>query len=287
MLSSKIVLGTAQFGLKYGINNKKGKPSREQVFEILNFAASQGVKVLDTADAYGNAIELLGEFNIINPGLFEINTKFRLDKNSLEEKLSNTLDLLNLKTVNTYFYHSFKDFLEYPDLYRELESLKKKNMIIKTGVSVYDNYEFRKAIFAPQIDVIQFPFNLLDNYNLRGSEIKLAKANGKELQVRSIFLQGLFFMSFDKVPSKIKKLIPYLEKIQNLSITSHIPVEHLSILYALLQSDIDNIILGIESLEQLQNNLKCERQKLSTAVISNINRIRVQETELLNPQNWT
>ena len=106
----KIILGTVQFGLEYGINNTLGKPKASEVYKMLEYAASNGVKTLDTADAYGNASELLGVFNKKNPGLFWINTKFKKTKESLELQLLKTLLLLNVNNINTYFYHSFSDF---------------------------------------------------------------------------------------------------------------------------------------------------------------------------------
>ena len=75
-MENKIILGTAQFGLNYGINNSRGKPSESQVFEMLEYAQQHKVSMLDTADAYGNATSLLGTYNKLNPGKFLINTKF-------------------------------------------------------------------------------------------------------------------------------------------------------------------------------------------------------------------
>jgi aryl-alcohol dehydrogenase-like predicted oxidoreductase len=59
---SKICLGTAQFGLEYGINNQVGKPVESEVFKILDYANQQGVYNLDTADKYGSALEVLGAY---------------------------------------------------------------------------------------------------------------------------------------------------------------------------------------------------------------------------------
>jgi uncharacterized protein len=284
--NSKIILGTVQFGLDYGINNVTGKPSIEQVFNILEFAASQGVEILDTADAYGNANELLGDFNRSHPGLFSVNTKFKDNQEPLAKQLSRSLKLLNLNTVNTYFFHSFSDFINHSDLMNELIYLKKNNQINKIGVSVYDNYEFQKVINSPEIDVIQFPFNLLDNLYQRGEMMKLAKKRGKELQVRSLFLQGLFFKSPEKIPSKLSPLNPYLKRINDLSSENNLSIEKLAILYALQQPEIDNILLGVDNLEQLKNNLNIGQESLAKETTEIIDKIAVQETELLYPKNW-
>ncbi len=79
-MSDKIILGTAQFGLNYGINNLTGKPSNLQVIEILNFASENRIKILDTADAYGDAAEIIGLYNESFPTRFLLNTKFTKSK---------------------------------------------------------------------------------------------------------------------------------------------------------------------------------------------------------------
>ena len=54
-MKNKIILGTAQFGLDYGINNQNGKVSDKDVDQILNYAFESGIKELDTASSYGNS----------------------------------------------------------------------------------------------------------------------------------------------------------------------------------------------------------------------------------------
>ena len=62
-MSNKLILGTVQFGLKYGINNTIGKPKKNEVLNLLKFAYNSGIRVLDTAEAYGNAHQLIGNYH--------------------------------------------------------------------------------------------------------------------------------------------------------------------------------------------------------------------------------
>jgi uncharacterized protein len=55
---NKIVLGTVQFGLDYGINNKNGKIKFAEVNSILNFAWENGIRLLDSAYRYGDSEEV-------------------------------------------------------------------------------------------------------------------------------------------------------------------------------------------------------------------------------------
>jgi aryl-alcohol dehydrogenase-like predicted oxidoreductase len=285
-MKSKIILGTVQFGLNYGINNPKGKPAPEQVFEILEYAASKGVEILDTADAYGNASELLGNFNKSNPALFKINTKFKFSKEPLKAQLSMSLDKLCLDSIETYFYHNFNDFIKHPELLDQLLVLKQEGLINKIGISVYDNEELRIAILTKEIDAIQFPFNLLDNRYQRGELMKFAKSKGKELQVRSVFLQGLFFKSIESIPSKLDLFKSELQKIHDMAGECGLAIEMIALLYVLNQNEIDNVIIGVDNLEQLKTNFNFMQQKLMPEIIERIDQIAVKETELLYPKNW-
>ena len=56
----QLCLGTVQFGLPYGITNQTGQVPEKEVRSILALAASSGISLLDTAQAYGNAESVLG-----------------------------------------------------------------------------------------------------------------------------------------------------------------------------------------------------------------------------------
>lgn len=62
----KLALGTAQFGLNYGIANKTGRVPPNEVRKILAEAARRGMDVLDTAIAYGESESMLGEIGVPN-----------------------------------------------------------------------------------------------------------------------------------------------------------------------------------------------------------------------------
>ena len=79
MSIEKLILGTVQFGLPYGINNQTGQLSKESVFKILNLAYENGITLLDTAGAYGQAEKILGEyFSLYKAKSFKVITKLDL-----------------------------------------------------------------------------------------------------------------------------------------------------------------------------------------------------------------
>ena len=283
---SKIILGTVQFGLNYGINNTGGKPNIEEIHKILDFAKDGGIEILDTADAYGNASEIIGSYLKKNGSVFRVNTKFKSGNKSLSEQLQVSLSVLNLAQIDTYFFHSFEDFKRNKSYLTELIALKESGFIRNIGLSVYDNRELEEATNTKEIDVIQFPFNLFDNIHQRGQLMKVAKSKGKQLQVRSVFLQGLFFKNEDSLPSRLSPLKPYLHDIIKLSKDFSVEIEHLALSYALQQPEIDYVIIGVDNLEQLKQNIMFALKPLSPEVMKPINQLIVKETELLYPKNW-
>ena len=61
-MGSRLVLGTANFGLKYGINNRYKKLSEQQIHSIIQVSSDAGVSTFDTAEVYGDSEERLGKF---------------------------------------------------------------------------------------------------------------------------------------------------------------------------------------------------------------------------------
>jgi aryl-alcohol dehydrogenase-like predicted oxidoreductase len=283
----EVILGTVQFGLAYGINNTSGKPEAEKVYEILEYAHASGISRLDTAEDYGNAQELIGSFMQSTGKYFEINSKFRIKQGrSIAETLNETLRQLHISHVSSYFYHAFDDLFNFPGSIRELCSLRDEEKIHQIGVSVYDNNQLRKAIAQPEIDVIQLPFNLLDNYAQRGSLLREAKQQHKKIQVRSVFLQGLFFKNVETFPTQLDPLKKYILQLQSLGTAHQLDMEKMALQYISSQEDIDSMLIGIDTVDQLKKNLDDLNEMIPGQLKEQIDRIHVTESELLYPLNW-
>ncbi len=286
-MQNKIILGTVQLGLDYGINNQNGKPSRDEAFDILNIAKQHGIKTLDTAQAYGDAIDIIGEFNKENKP-FHIITKFAFPEHlDIEEYFNSLIQKLNIDTLEAVLFHRFSELTAHSETVKALSKLKQKKLINKIGVSVYTNEELLLAAGIDEIDLIQFPFNLLDNYSLRYAGIQKAVQQKKTIHVRSVFLQGLFFMSVNNLPELLKPLKPYLDMLHQIASAQNISVNELALKYVLQTDEIDGVLIGVESAEQLKTNISLlNKEPLNQSVIERINSIHVPSTELLNPVNW-
>ena len=284
---SKIILGTVQFGLNYGISNQQGRPNAERVFDILDLAFAQGVRILDSADAYGNAPEIIGRYHRSRSEKFDIITKFKTGVYFKAEKwLSQQLENFGVQRLYAAMFHDFQDYQTNRSIISEFKNLVQAGLVGKIGVSVYTNEQLAEAIEDHTISLIQLPYNLLDNNFQRGALVARAKSAGKEIHVRSVFLQGLFFMELETIPEKLAPLKPELEKLRQLSFQFGIPLESIALNYAMTNQNIDRVLIGVDSLTQLKANLRHLDQALPPELLAAIDGIEAHHAELLNPTNW-
>ena len=136
-----------------------------------------------------------------------------------------------------------------------LVDMNDSKVVNSIGVSIYTNYELENLINDYNLDVIQIPFNLFDNFSVRGDLIAKAKNKGISIHSRSVFLQGLFFKSINDKSQVVKNLKKYLMKINNMAIKENIQISDLALNYVMQQDLIDNILIGVDSQSQLISNI--------------------------------
>ena len=250
-MNSKLILGTVQFGLNYGINNIVGKPSKKNIKSILDSAYNNGIQLLDTAEAYGDSQNKIGEYHNNSTNKFNVITKFSSNAEGFSlniiERVHNNLKILDVDKLYCYMFHSFDDFENHFENYRkELRLLKKNGIIDNIGVSVYTNNELESVLKFDEISLVQLPFNLLDNDNKRGDILKKAKVKGIEIHTRSVFLQGLFFKKISELGDKIKPLEPYLRSLNDLCDKDY-KINDLALNYVCNKKNIDRVLIGVDN----------------------------------------
>ena len=139
----KLCLGTVQFGLDYGIANTSGKIVQSEVFEILRYAAAQGIDCLDTASVYGDSERVIGAFLKESPANFKVISKWVAESGQLdpvkriENQLRHTLQDLNLESLDGYLVHHFHDFRNHEAAWTAFAKLKQQGLIRSIGFSLY------------------------------------------------------------------------------------------------------------------------------------------------------
>lgn len=274
---SKIVLGTVQFGLQYGVNSA-GRPSEEAVKSILTEASKGGVTTLDTSSAYGNSEEILGE--CVTPDEhFKIVSKYPKGATPVGEMFNGSLQRLKVDKLYGYLLHHFEVYKDNPKVWDEFIALKESGKVQKIGFSLYEPEELQFILDNQSlIDLIQVPFNIFDKKFL--PYMKELHDKGVEIHVRSTFLQGLFFKERESLPEKLKPMKKYLLQLDEFSMKSGLSISEIALNYNLQNPFIDGVLIGVDNVEQLKMNLASVK---NTPVDIEI---EVKEQELLNPVNW-
>lgn len=286
MNTEKIVLGTVQFGLNYGINNSLGRPDLTKVQEILNLASNNGINELDTADAYGEAAEVLKTCLGENSVKFKIMSKCTIERSEdFSKAFHGSLKRLGQKQLEGYYFHRFSDYKNFHH-FDQIEKLKAEGLLKYLAVSLYELDELKIAAVDPSVDVIQIPLNVLDCSDEKKKLLELAKNNNKLIYIRSAFLQGLFFKKPSELPAQLKPLGPALETIQRLALKYEMKIEQLCLNFCLHLPFVDKVIIGVDSADQLQSNLELLLPEFSREIVEDIYQIKVIEPKLLNPASW-
>ena len=289
-MKRKLAIGTAQFGLNYGLTNKKGKVKISEVNKVLNFARENKLNYLDTSQNYGNSELILGKNKIKN---FKIITKINLAKIKLENKTTKKIENLVLKSLkNLKVKKVYAVLLQDTNIifkkngikiYNALNYLKKKKLISKFGYSIYDFKNLNSLCVKYKPDLIQCPFNIFDRRLLESKNLNFLKKNKIEIHIRSIFLQGLLLSSTNKkIMKKFREFKNLFKNYDYFLKKNKISNLKTCLSFVSKYKKIDKIIVGIDSLSQLSKiyNLKLNKNlNFPTHISSNNNK-------LIDPRNW-
>jgi aryl-alcohol dehydrogenase-like predicted oxidoreductase len=214
---NKLTLGSVQFGTDYGITNNSGAVARDEVYKILSYALRSGITTIDTAPGYGNAEEVLGGFSDIQS--FEVISKLspalKGSKSSeIIKTINGSLSRLNIPKLHKVLLHRFEDVSgnEWPQIERELLKAKELGMVSGIGVSLYNPDELEYILDNKTgIDSIQVPLNVFDQRFFENNLLERARDKNIEVQVRSIFLQGLLLTEVDELKTYFHQYRPFLK----------------------------------------------------------------------------
>lgn len=267
---SELCLGTVQFGMKYGINNAIGRqPTREESFEMLEIAFRNGIRVVDTARAYGEAELILGEYLHTHAVPKDLKVISKLRPNILSEQepdvekvvrceMEDSLKRIGISQLDGYLLHT-PEYIYHQDILNALVKLKNEGLVRNIGVSIYNLKEGYAALDTGIVDYIQLPYSILDQRGIKEGWIHKAKQAGVTIFTRSAFLQGLLLMDTERVPEHLRNSIPYLTMVD--SILKKYNVDKVSAIMEFVnqETDIDYLVFGVETKEQLTENLNTFR----------------------------
>ena len=283
--TNKLIIGTVQFGLNYGINNQNGKVTQNEVNSILSYANVSGVKMIDTSYAYGTSEHAIGSVLKQNPLPFNIVSKYPRSEKSVSAVFKESLTRLGRENLYGYLVHHFDFYQNKPQIWQDFVELRSEGKVSKIGFSLYTVDQLQYLLDNNvDFDLLQFPYNIFDRqFETYFPELK---KRGVEIHTRSVFLQGLFFKNITAVKEKLHPLKPYLEKLHSYCLLREIKIEQLALNYVINNSFIDGVVIGVDTVEQLKSNVDVLNFKIIDADIDFIDSLNIKEKELLNPVNW-
>lgn len=294
---SKLMLGTAQLGLRYGIANKVGQPNYEEAKAIIAAAFESGVNCFDTAANYGESEEVIGraldELGIKDQVIIVSKilpmadglTASEADR-IVEESVTQSLKKLRLHVLPICLFHADNNFVEYAE---SLVRLKERKLVQYIGVSVNFPEIALKAIQTGNAEAMQLPTSILDQRFIRLGIFDEGAKRCIGLFVRSVYLQGLLFLPEEEVLPELVDVIPVRRELQRLAYQAGMSLSELAIRFLLSIQGITCLVVGAESVEQVIDNARLVSQAPLTpdlvAAVSNA--VPDLPETILFPRRWS
>lgn len=285
----KLALGTVQFGLDYGVANTDGKVDVTTMISILQRARAKGIDTLDTAISYGESEKRLGMTNVkdwrIVTKLPEIPNECTNINTWILNQVQKSLLRLGVTRISALLLHRPDQLLESNgvEIWKALQDLKQKNIVKKIGFSVYDCNQLDALWASFQPNIVQMPYNLLDQRFMISGWMKKMNDAGVEIHVRSIFLQGLLLMSKSDRPEKFNHWKEIWEVLDAWLLEYDITAVEAAISFAMDNPYIDKIVVGVDNVQQLEEILSII---LKRKIVHPPKSLHTNDIRLINPSQW-
>jgi aryl-alcohol dehydrogenase-like predicted oxidoreductase len=284
----KLALGTAQFGMAYGITNTKGQVTAEEALKILARSRAAGMDTIDTAIAYGQSEDCLGQVGV---GGWSIVSKLPpIPEGCVEvpewvaSNVEASLARLKVPQLRALLLHRPGQLLgpNGQQLYMALSRLKTAGKVQKIGVSIYEPSELDELCAQYEFDLVQAPFNVFDRRLATSGWLNRLHVKGVEVHVRSAFLQGLLLSSVAKLPAGFELWAPLWSFWRTWATDIGLSPLHAALGHVLSYPEIDRVVVGVDNLGQLNEILALDISRPQRAPKA----IASTDLDLLNPARW-
>jgi len=287
----RVVLGTVQFGLIYGVANTRGQVTMEEGSAILSTAWHADVRMLDTAVRYGQSETVLGSLGVsdwqVITKLPEMPAGTASAGEWVKTEVSASLARLRVNRLHGLLLHRPAQ-LGGPGgeaLYRALLSERELGRVRNIGVSVYGPEELDGLPAHMTFDIVQAPWNVLDQRMTRSGWAARLQDKGCEFHARSVFLQGLLLMASQERPARFASWHTLFEAWHHWLADSEVLPLEACLSQALMTPGIDRIVVGVDSADHLNQILAAVAQPRLLAPLPPS--LFTEDPALLNPALWS
>ncbi len=283
----KLVLGTAQFGLPYGIADPQPQISLAESKAIIDYAAGQGMTVLDTAMGYGESEARLGNIGVSSWKVISKIPEVPDGKTATTwttDAVKASLKKLKVQSLYGLLLHRPAQILGHqgPDIYAALQRLKDEGLVEKIGVSIYQPSELESVFSVGQVDLVQSPLSVLDRRLITSGWLDRLADRGVEVHARSVFLQGLLLMSADQRPAKFARWAGlwdcYHEWVAGTGLS---PLEA-NLAYVSALPEVQHVVVGVNRLNHIKEILNARTDNGPDWSAD----LATEDEILLNPLAW-
>jgi len=285
----QLVLGTAQWGDSYGITNQQGRLSDQSIEEIADLALNVGISSVDTAAGYGDAEVRLAPW----AKAFNVTTKIQgASPISVAEQINMSLKNLEVEKLDGVLVHDWPSLTQdeaRTAVHGLLES-QQRELTGSIGVSAYDEKDLSRAIdYFGTVQAIQLPFNILDRRLLGTDVMNELASQGCDIQVRSIFLQGLLASQSDSPLGNHADVLAFHEACASQNFNPLVT----ALAFVQSQSWVKKIVVGVTTADELQQiHTAWDANTTNQANSMDLDAIfesfqESQDLSLLDPRKWT
>lgn len=294
-ITARMGLGGAQFGMRYGVTSQ-GRPDPLAVRRILSRAQKAGVRFLDTAPAYGDSEETIGSSDLSSR--FRIVSKTPKDLGSISEaamhdRLDRSIELslsrLNVPKLDAILVHDASDLLHDGgrSLWTVLERLRKEGWCERIGVSVYRGEEIDRIVERFPVDLVQVPYNVLDQRLVDGGQFDRLASAGIAVHVRSVFLQGLLLAPHNAIPASFAPIARAVREFEAWA-EGHGMTRLQAIIADVLQRPgVECCLFGTHSVDELQSILDAAEAAAHGEWPQPFDLANPLDDQMLDPSRWS
>jgi aryl-alcohol dehydrogenase-like predicted oxidoreductase len=286
---AKLVLGTAQWGLAYGVTNAVGRPAVETVSRMLDAAARAGSGMLDTARAYGDAERIIGDSTAARE--FAVVTKTDpnalADPNDAARGISASLAALRRDRVHAILiHHGDRMLVDGDGQWTALQHARRQGLASRIGVSVYNPDVLRHLLQRFEIEIVQIPASLYDRRFERCGLLDELAQRGIEVHVRSVFLQGLILAPPKSLPAAFAGLSAHQKRFHaHLAACGLTPLEA-ALGHALSDERISRVVVGAECDTQLEQIFAAASRCTTALDPAGTVDFALEDERMILPYNW-
>lgn len=290
---AKLSLGTAQFGVNYGVSNTRGQISLDDAHAILDLAKRRGIDILDTAPAYGTSEQVLGElkaaadFKLISKTpQFRREEILAADAAEVRRSIETSLERLGAQSLHCVLVHWPGDLLARGGdlLWGALSDAKGEGLVKAIGVSVYDPAELLTLMQRYPVNVMQAPMNVLDQRMQASGALGVARANGLSSHIRSAFLQGLLLMDRSAIPEKRQAAMPYIDRFRAAAEQAGVSPLAACLAFIARNDDVESVVCGVTSAAELEEIT--DASALADSVEIDFAGLSCNDASIIDPRMW-